>query len=153
MMLGRRSALIAAAAVAAVFAIYPEVTDMSSTRSHLREVRRLLGSAGEAIAPDDAAIAAWSPDANYKPKQYRLLRAMDEAAFRALAQQAGLAVQATPEASEAIWRLPAGVTLAGWTADAVQPGAGLQARGGVGETVTWMRWHQGLVFVVVTPAG
>ena len=151
-MIGRRSALIAAAAVAAVFAFYPEVTDMGSSRSHLREVRRLLGSAGEAIAPDDTAIAAWAPDANYKPKQYRLLRPMDEPAFRALAQQAGLAVQQSPEASEAIWRLPAGVTLAGWAADAVPPGAALQARGGVGETVTWMRWHQGQLYVVVTPA-
>lgn len=152
-MIGRRSALIAAAAVAAVFAIYPKVTDMSSSRSHLREVRRLLGSAGEAIAPDDTAIAAWAPDANYKPKQYRLLRPMDEAAFRALVQQVGLAVQPSPEASEAIWRLPAGMTMAGWAADAVPPGAALQARGGVGETVTWMRWHQGQLFVVVTPAG
>jgi hypothetical protein len=152
-MIGRRSALIAAAAVAAVFAFYPEVTDMGSSRSHLREVRRLLGSAGEAIAPDDAAIAAWAPDPNYKPKQYRLLRPMDEAAFRALAKQAGLAVQPSPEAAEAIWRLPAGVTLAGWTADTVPPGAALQARGGVGDTVTWMRWHQGQLFVVVLPAG
>ena len=151
-MIGRRSALIAAAAVAAVFAFYPEVTDMSSSRSHLREVRRLLGSAGEAIAPDDAVIAAWAPDANYKPKQYRLLRAMDEAAFRALAQQAGLTVTPTPEATEAIWRLPAGVSLTGWKADTVPPGAGLQARGGVGGTVTWMRWHQGELFVVVLPA-
>ena len=152
-MIGRRSALIAAAAVAAVFAIYPKVTDMSSSRSHLREVRRLLGSAGEAIAPDDTAIAAWAPDANYKPKQYRLLRPMDEAAFRALVQKVGLAVQPSPEASEAIWRLPAGMTMAGWAADAVPPGAALQARGGVGETVTWMRWHQGQLFVVVLPAG
>ena len=152
-MIGRRSALIAAAAVAAVFAIYPKVTDMSSSRSHLREVRRLLGSAGEAIAPDDATIAAWAPDANYKPKQYRLLRPMDEAAFRALAQQAGLTVAASPEATEAIWRLPAGMALAGWTADKVPPGAGRQARGSIGETVTWMRWHQGQLFVVVTPAG
>ena len=151
-MIGRRSALIAAAAVAAVFAIYPKVTDMSSSRSHLREVRRLLGSAGEAIAPDDTAIAAWAPDANYKPQQYNLVRSVDEAAFRTLAQRAGLAVQATPEAREAIWQLPAGVTLAGWSADAVPPGAGLQARGGVGETVTWMRWHQGQLFVVVTRA-
>ena len=152
-MIGRRSAVIAAAAVAAVFAFYPEVTDMGSSRSHLREVRRLLGSAGEAIAPDDAAIAAWAPDANYKPKQYRLLRPMDEAAFRALAQQAGLTVAASPEATEAIWRLPAGVALAGWSAGSVAPGAGLQAQGAVGETVTWMRWHQGKLFVVVLPAG
>ena len=152
-MLGRRTALIAAAAVAAVFALYPEVTNMSSSRSHLREVRRLLGRAGEAIAPDDASIAAWAPDPNYKPQQYHLLRPMDEAAFRALAQQGGLTVSPTPEAKEAIWRLPAGVSLAGWAADTVPPGAGLQARGGVGETVTWMRWHQGQLFVVVLPAG
>jgi hypothetical protein len=151
-MLGRRSALIAAATVAAVFAFYPKVTDMSSSRSHLREVRRLLGRAGEAIAPDDATIAAWAPDPNYKPQQYHLLRPLDEAAFRALAQQAGLAVQASPTASEAIWRLPAGVALPGWTADAVPPGAALQARGAVGETVTWMRWHQGQAFIVVMPA-
>jgi hypothetical protein len=151
-MLGRRSALMAAAAVAAVFAFYPKVTDMSSSRSHLREVRRLLGSAGETIAPDDSSIAAWAPDANYKPQRYHLLRKMDEAAFRALAQQAGLAVQPAPEASEAVWRLPAGVALAGWTADKVPPGATLQARGAVGETVTWMRWHQGQLFVVVLPA-
>ena len=152
-MIGRRSALVAAAVVAAVFAFYPKVTDMSSSRSHLREVRRLLGSAGTAIAPDDTAIAAWAPDANYKPKQYRLLRPMDEAAFRALAQQAGLAVQPSPEASEAVWRLPAGVALAGWTADTVPPGAALQARGGVGEAVVWLRWYQGQLSIVVLPAG
>jgi hypothetical protein len=151
-MLGRRSALMAAAAVAAVFAFYPKVTEMSSTRSNLREIRRLLGSAGEAIASDDASIAAWAPDANYKPQRYHLLRKMDEAAFRALAQQAGLAVQPSPEASEAIWRLPAGMALTGWTADKVPPGAALQASGGVGEAVAWMRWHQGQLFVVVLPA-
>jgi hypothetical protein len=151
-MLGRRSALIAAAAVAAVFAFYPKVTDMSSSRSHLREVRRLLGSAGEAFAPDDSSIAAWAPDPNYKPKRYHLLRQVDEAAFRALAQQASMAVQPSPEASEAVWRLPAGVALAGWTADTVPPGAALQARGGVGEAVVWMRWHQGQLFTVVLPA-
>jgi hypothetical protein len=151
-MLGRRSALIAAAAVAAVFALYPEVTNMSSSRTHLREVRRLLGRAGEAVASDDASIAAWEPDPNYKPQQYHLVRKLDEASFRALAQQAGLAVQASPQASEAIWRLPAGVTLAGWAADAVPPGAALQARGGVGEAVLWLRWYQGQLFVVVLPA-
>ena len=56
----------------------------------------------------------------------------------------------SPEASEAIWRLPAGMTLPGWAADAVPPSAALQARGGVGETVAWMRWYQGQLFVVVT---
>ena len=152
-MIGRRSALMAAATVAAVFAFYPKVTEMSSTRSNLREVRRLLGGAGEAIATDDASIVAWAPDPNYKPKQYRLLLSVDEAGFRALAQQAGLAVQTSPEVAEAIWRLPAGVALAGWSADAVPPGAALQAHGALGETITWMRWHRGQLFVVVLPAG
>ena len=150
---GRRSALIAAAAVAAVFAFYPERVGIDPGRAHRRELRRLLGSAGAAIAPDDAAIAAWAPDPDHQPQQYHLLRALDEAAFRALARQAGLALQPSPQGREAIWRLPAGVSLAGWAADAVPPGAGLQAQGAVGETVTWMRWHRGQLFVVVLRAG
>lgn len=151
-MIDRRSAIIAATVLAACAAFYPKVTDMSSSRSHLREVRRLLGPVAEHLAPDDAVIAAWAPDPNYAPRQYRLMYDVDEAGFRLLARQVGLAVQATPEATEALWRLPAGVAMTGWTADAVPPGAGLQAQGAVGMTVTSMRWHKQQLFIVVLPA-
>ena len=149
---GRRSALIAAAGGAAVLVFGLALTGRNTSAEHLGELQRLLGDAGAAIARDDMAIAAWTPDPDHKPQQYRLLRSVDEAGFRAMAQQAGLVVQATPQATEAIWRLPAGVALAGWAADTVPPGAGLQARGAVGETVTWLRWHQGRLFAVVVPA-
>ena len=99
-----------------------------------------------------SVIAAWAPDPNYAPRQYRLMYDVDEAGFRLLARQVGLAVQATPEATEALWRLPAGVAMTGWTADAVPPGAGLQAQGAVGMTVTSMRWHKQQLFIVVLPA-
>lgn len=132
--------------------LYFGKTDMGwMTSSKRDDLVRLLGAQGEALV-GDAAIAAWVPDPNYKPRSYHLVRALDEAAFRRLAGQAGLAVAASPAVVEGVWRLPDGVTLPGWAAPDVPPGAGLQVHGPVGSTQLWWRWHQGQAFMVVRPA-
>lgn len=148
----RRAVIVAAVIVAAGFALYPRLTDMSSTRTHQREIRRLLGGAGDDMVTDDTRLAAWLPDPNYKPQAYYLVRPLDEPALRALAQRRGLSLAPSAATTEAIWRLPAGLVLPGWAADAVPPGAGLQAQATLGSAAVWLRWHQGLAYIVVMPS-
>ncbi len=149
----RRAVVIAAAVAAAGFALYPGMTDMGWFRPHHQDLRRLLGSPGDALVSDEARIAAWAPDANYRPQAYYLLRAIDEPALQALARQTGLGLAPPGSGQEAVWRLPQGVALDGWAADALAPGAGLQARGTLGGAAVWLRWHQGQAFIVVLPSG
>lgn len=149
----RRAVVIGAVAAAAGFALYPGLTDMAWMRSHHQDLRRLLGSPGDALVSDEARIAAWAPDANYQPQGYYLLRAIDEPGLRALAQRVGLVLAPPTTGHEAVWRLPQGVELAGWAADALAPGTGLQSRGTLGGAAVWLRWHQGQAFIVVLPSG
>lgn len=147
----RRAVVIAAVAAAAGFALYPGLTDMGWMRSDHQDLRRLLGSPGDALVSDDSRIAAWTPDANYRPQGYYLLRALDEPGLRALAGQTGLSLSPSG-AAEAVWRLPAPLKLPGWAADQLAPGAGLQARGTLGGAAVWLRWYQGQAFLVVLPS-
>lgn len=110
-------------------------------------LRTLLGSDG-ALLVDDATVAAWQPDENYVPKRFHALRALDEATFRRLAAQVGLKVGPSPAAEEAIWRLPEGVTLAGWRAPDAPPAGALQASGQVGTAGVWLRWFDGTMYMV-----
>lgn len=147
--LGAVVALAGAGGVALFGRRFMQIFD--STRGDLQQ---LLGAAGAAWLDDSAQISAWSPpDLNYKPQAYYLMRNMDEAAFRAAAAQVGLEVVPAPPLEQAVWRLPNGVTLLGWRADSLPPGAGLQIGGSVGQAAVSARWHQGLAFLVVTVSG
>ncbi len=124
------------------------LTQMGLFNSHQRDFRRLLGREGASLA-DDSAIAAWAPDPNYQPLAYYLQRDLDEAGFRQLASQTGLTVAPTPEVAEAVWRLPAGLAVAGWSAQDIPPGAGLQVSGTVAAAAVWLRWYRGKAYIVV----
>lgn len=118
-----------------------------------RDLQQLLGDSGAVWLDDSARLAAWSPDPNYKPQAYYLLRPMDEAAFRRAADLGGLAVVLAPPVEQAVWRLPAGVKLPGWQADSLPPGTGLQALGTLGSVAVAARWHQGHAYLVATVTG
>jgi hypothetical protein len=125
------------------------VNPMSWFNHQGADLRRLLGSTA-ADWSEGARIAMWQPDANYKPQCYYILREVDEAGFRRMAAVAGLTVAPAPAVVEAVWRLPAGVQLDGWSDTA--PVGALQARGMVGAAAVWLRWSAGWVSIVVEQA-
>jgi hypothetical protein len=147
----RRTALVAAALAAAGTVAYLGIRQMGFFSSTERDLRRLLGPGGELA--DDARIAGHAPDPNYKARTFYLLRRLDEAAFRDLAQRVGLGVAPTPKTADAVWRLPEGVVLPGWSAADVPAGTGLQANGNVGSAAVWLRWHQGSAYIVALAVG
>ena len=118
-----------------------------------RDLQQLLGAAGAPWLDDSARLAAWSPDLNYKPQAYYLLRPMDEAAFRQAVGSGGLAVVPVPPVEQAVWRLPAGVSLPGWQADSLPAGTGLQAQGTFGSMAVAVRWAHGQAYLVATVSG
>lgn len=128
------------------------LTDMGFFTSDKTELKRLLG-APAAVWVDEARLQSWSLDPDHKPPAYYLLREMDEATFRRLAGQSGLAVVPSTALAEAVWRLPDGVHLSGWNAPEVPGGAGLQAQGRLGAANVWLRWHAGRLSMVVRRAG
>ena len=135
------------------FASYFGSHNMGWFDSSRKDLARLLGVHAAALMDDSTHLAAWSPDTNYKPQSYYAVRDMDEAAFRNTAARVSLQVAAVPAVVDAIWRLPAGVALPGWSADSWPLGAGLQFNGTVGGAAVWMRWHQGRSCLVVLVSG
>ena len=125
--------------------------DMGFFSSDKRDLQRLLGDRGAALV-EGAEIATWQPDPDHKPSTYYALRSLDEAGLRKLAAHLNMTVAPIPALEEAIWKLPPGVSLPGWAASAVAPGAGLQAQATLGSGNTWLRWHGGQLFVVVLRA-
>ncbi|MES2717004.1 MAG: hypothetical protein V4795_14640 [Pseudomonadota bacterium] len=121
--------------------------------SSRKDLGRLLGEHAAVLLDDSARTAAWSPDSNFKPQNFYMLRDMDEATFRRAATRVGLPVGPAPAATDSVWRLPTGVTLPGWLADALPAGAGLQCSGTLGGAAVWMRWYQGHAYVVALVSG
>ena len=113
-----------------------------------RDLQQLLGS-GSAAWFEHARVAGWRPDLNFKPLTYFVQRSIDEAAFRQLAAENSLSVIASATVPEAIWQLPADVTFSGWAADRVPAGAGLDARGPIGDAMVFARWYAGDLWLVV----
>ena len=147
----RRALTGIAFAAAVALIVYTGFAYMGWTSDHRKELAGLLGPAGTALL-DGASVAAWQPDANYKPQSYHATRSVDEAGFRELAASAGLAVRPTPQAVEGIWQLPPDVTVKEWAPSAVPPGAGLQASGTVGQAAVWMRWYRDRAYLVAQPS-
>lgn len=116
-------------------------------------LRQLLGDAAEPLLGADATLAAWTPDANYRPQAWYALRPIDEAALHRLAAQQQLVLRPPPAAPEAVWLLPAGVVLPGWRAATLPPEGTLQARGTLGQAAVWLRWHGGMLYLVALVSG
>jgi len=108
--------------------------------SDTRRLQTLLGEPAAALL-EGAELRAWQPDPDHAPQAYYLLRRLDEAGFRALAQRLGLLVRVAPASPDAVWQLPAELAWPAWPAQA-QPGA-LLAQGQVGALGLWLRWQQG----------
>lgn len=125
--------------------------NMTWFSSDMKDLERMLGPTGATLI-EDSRLKAWQPDLNAKPQTYYLQRDLGEAAFRRLAGQAGLGVASVPAVAEAVWRLPPDLAFPGWAAAAVPPGAGLQAGGSVGEAAVWLRWYDGMAYLVVVPS-
>ena len=124
---------------------------LTSCDPHGKELRRLLGPTASGW-PNGARIVAWQPDLNYKPQSYYFLREVDEAGFRRMVAMAGLSVApASAAVVDAVWRLPDGIRLNGWS-DTVPAGGALQAHGHVGAAAVWLRWAAGRVSFVVEQA-
>ena len=116
--------------------------------SYERDLQQLLGP-GSAAWLEHARVAGWQPDLNFKPLTYFLQRRVDEATFRRLAADSNLPVRASAIVPEAIWQLPADVAFGGWAADRVPAGAGLDARGPLGDAMVFARWYAGDLWLVV----
>lgn len=113
-----------------------------------RDLQQLLGP-GSSVWLEHAQVAGWQPDLNFKPVTYFVQRRVNEVTFRRLADESKLAVRTSAAAAEAIWQLPAGVVLSGWAADKVPAGAGLDARGSIGDAMLFARWYAGDLWLVV----
>jgi hypothetical protein len=147
----RRALLGSAAAAAIALFSYGGWAYMRWNSDYRDDLTRLLGNAGAPLVAD-AAIAVWQPDLNHKPESYFARRTIDEAGFRKIVVDAGLAARPTPDVVEAVWELPPGVALDGWTPSTVPPGAGLQASGIVGDVAVWVRWYRDQAYVVAQRA-
>lgn len=121
-----------------------------NNESH-NELVALLGPAGQSLIAS-AQIAAWSPDANYKPMAYYLIRALDEAQFQSMASSAGMVPKPAPRVADATWQLAPGVSLSDWTVRPMPPEGALQFQGPMGQAMVWVRWQGGQAFMVVKPA-
>jgi len=116
-------------------------------------LRQLLGAAAEPLLGWDATLAAWVPDANYRPQAWYAMRPLDAAALHRLAAQQQLVLRPPPAAAEALWQLPAGVVLPGWRAATLPAEGTLQARGTLGQAAVWLRWHGGTLYLVALVSG
>jgi hypothetical protein len=117
---------------------------LTACASDRRELEQLVGTP----LTRDTELTSWQFSPDYKPTEYYGVRKLDEAGFRRLVSAVGLTPKASAGIAEAVWRLPAGVTLKGWAAPSVPAGAGLDARGTVGGAIVWLRWHEGTMFLV-----
>jgi hypothetical protein len=149
----RRAWLLAGTGTALVAGLTLGANTMGWFKSDRDDLKDLLGSHAAALLGPDARLAAWAPDPDHKPVAYYLTLPLAEAALRAWAAAHQLTLQPTPAAAEGIWRLPAGVQLAGWHAPEVAAGAGWQARASLPRGGLWLRWQQGTAWVVVQATG
>lgn len=127
------------------------LSEMGFFKSTKSELKRLLGEGGSDLI-EDAEVVAWGLDPDHKPNAYYALRSIDEEGFRELVARNGFGVAPIPTFAEAIWTLPEGLKLSGWTAPSVLAGAGLQAQGAISDANVWLRWHEGLLFIVALRA-
>ena len=99
-----------------------------------QEKTQLANILGSVAAPwlDGAAIVAWTPDPNYKPQAYFVVREMSEDEFRAWATAADLRVSAAPAVPSGVFVLPTGVGVGRWLL-ADGDSAGLDGHGRLAE--------------------
>lgn len=138
-------------ALLGIFLILFYFNDMGFFSSSKSELKYLLGDASSLLV-DDAEIAAWQPDPNYKPSEYYVQRTMDRAGFLHLAEQLKLPVTPTTALKEATWTLPPEMDLPAWNAQAATPGAGLETQSSLGSAIIWLRWYEGTMYLVVVRA-
>jgi hypothetical protein len=150
-----RGAVMLALSVASAFVVgmfvMPKGTTVWRSGSDRDALAGILGSAASTWLAE-AEIVAWTPDPNFKPRSYYVVRQMSEDDFRVWAAAAKLRVSDGPGIPSGVFVTPEGVKLTRWVRKAEAGADGLDAQGTTDRAAIWSRWQRGFGFTVVHPS-